>query len=648
MFGKTVSYQFQTVKPAFQHQDQGVVAGRAIRDITPPVGMPKAGYSSNAHTGQGFRTRLKVRVVYLRAAGKPLAFVQLDALGGSLIVRLEVLKRIAAYTDVAPENLVLAATHTHAGAGQYASCNFYNRFASNKSGFEPRYFDFLCTQISDAIIEAYQHTRAAKVAHGCQEVWGLTRNRSLIPHHKNQQRLIKEPLNHAKFYAINPRLSLLRIDAQHEDGQFYPLAAISTFAIHGTGVSQHEDEYNGDVWAYIERELEVGVTQNPWPLVHAAVEGTHGDVAPAIRYGAAGYLEARRVGKAIGQQALVLFQSLSSQLSDTVNIASAIRTLDLQDTRYKLPKPAVGAALMAGAQENLTPIIHRLPPFKAGLGIDKAANTQQPHGNKNRLLPDFIRDLVLPENEFPHLLPMQIFQVGDFVFVGLPFEITVQAGRHIEARIWESSVSSKQQALVTISSVCNDYFGYCTTHEEYGCQYYEGGHTLYGERSNEFLAIQVASLWRDLQSNGNFQDQPYDWQFKFQRGDYMPPSQGALGLRVISQQAIFEDAQGLHEGSWKLQWQDVNASLIQWHLPLVNVEYSDDGKVWHILTSDEGYDVSVRHIRRLAQGMALYECRWFNPEFLGKRCYRFVIEARMEGDKLYSEIFGGNILVDGM
>jgi predicted DCC family thiol-disulfide oxidoreductase YuxK len=66
------------------------------------------------------------------------------------------------------------------------------------------------------------------------------------------------------------------------------------------------------------------------------------------------------------------------------------------------------------------------------------------------------------------------------------------------------------------------------------------------------------------------------------------------------------------------------------------------------LTSDEDYDVSVRHIRRLAQGMALYECRWFNPEFLGKRCYRFVIEARMEGDKLYSEIFGGNILVDGM
>ena len=51
---------------------------------------------------------------------------------------------------------------------------------------------------------------------------------------------------------------------------------------------------------------------------------------------------------------------------------------------------------------------------------------------------------------------------------------------------------------------------------------------------------------------------------------------------------------------------------------------------------------------RLAQGMALYECRWFNPEFLGKRCYRFVIKERMEGDKLYSEIFGGNILVDGM
>ena len=44
-----------------------LLAGAAEADITPPPGLPKAGYSRNAHTGTGFRTRLRARVVHLRS-----------------------------------------------------------------------------------------------------------------------------------------------------------------------------------------------------------------------------------------------------------------------------------------------------------------------------------------------------------------------------------------------------------------------------------------------------------------------------------------------------------------------------------------------------------------------------------------------------
>lgn len=644
MFGKTVSYQFQNVQPAHKHDGAELLAGHAVRDITPPPGMPKAGYSSNAHNGKGFRTRLKARVIYLRSHGQALAFVQLDALGGSLIVRLEVLKRIAEHTDIGPEGLVIGATHTHAGAGQYSASNFYNRFASNKSGFEPRYFDFLCQQIAEAVIDAYRRARPAKVASGCIEVWGQTRNRSLIPHHKNQHRLVKEPLNHAKFYAINPRLNMLRVDALHDDGNYYPLGAISTFSIHGTGISQHEDEYNADVWGYIERELEQGVLNSynpPWQPVHAAVEGTHGDMAPAIRYGAAGYLEARRVGQAIGQQALSLFKSLDGQLQAQASVVCALRIIDLFQPQYALPKPAVGAALLAGAQENMTPVIKYLPPFKAGLGIGKT--TTEIHGNKHRLLPEALRNLVLPEDEFPHFLTLHIWQVGHFAFVGLPFEITVQAGRNIEAGLRAVLPPS---ALIAISSVCNDYFGYCTTADEYACQYYEGGHTLYGPESNAFLVRQMAQLGDELQRRGSFCDQPAQWSFLFQRGDYMPESQPARGSRYVVQQPVYIDAEGLHEGYWQMQWQDVNSSQINWHQPLVTVQYSDDGLDWQTLTDDEGYDISVRWQQTARIGMAVYESRWYNPQFFGKRCYRFVVAVRGRNPVLYSEVFGGNILAE--
>ncbi|MBK6758342.1 MAG: neutral/alkaline non-lysosomal ceramidase N-terminal domain-containing protein [Moraxellaceae bacterium] len=643
MFAKTLHYTYQTLNPQIKNESSVLIAGSAVRDITPPAGMPKAGYSSNAHSGKGFRTRLKVRVFYLRSNNQPLAFVQLDALGGSLIVRLEVLKRIAEYTDIAPQNLVLGATHTHAGAGQYCASNFYNRFASNKSGFDATYFDFLCGQISEAMIEAYQQAKPAKIAYGQAEIWGLTRNRSLIPHHQNQQRLVTNTLNHAKFYAINPTLTLLRIDAQHTDGQYYPLGAISTFSIHGTGVSQHEDEYNGDVWAYIERELEQGVQQHyhcPHAVLHAAVEGTHGDIAPNIRYGAAGYLEARRVGEAIGQQALSLFKKLDNQLQADALISSALRVLDMRQPEFALPKPAVGAALLAGAQENLTPIIHHLPPFKAGLGIDK--HKQGEHGAKHKLLPSILRDLVLPQAEFPHLLPLQLFTIAGFAFVGFPMEITVQAGRYIYQHVKQQLTDIE---CLTISSVCNDYFGYCTTQEEYGCQYYEGGHTLYGAKTNEFLAHQAAQLASQLVAQGSFNEQPDAWHFALKQGRYMPLKQTATGQRSIVVEPHYIDAQGLHEGYWQFEWCDVNVSLINWHEPLVSIEYSDGGNDWYLLTNDEACDVSVRYVKSLDKGMAHYQSRWFNPEFYGKRVYRFSITSRPHYQLLNSAQFGGNVLV---
>ena len=39
--------------------------------------------------------------------------------------------------------LFIGATHTHAGPGQFLGTDFYNRFASNRSGFDPAYAEFV-------------------------------------------------------------------------------------------------------------------------------------------------------------------------------------------------------------------------------------------------------------------------------------------------------------------------------------------------------------------------------------------------------------------------------------------------------------------------------------------------------------------------
>src|SRR5689334_17872837 len=157
---------------------EGLLAGAAEVDITPPPGMPKAGHSRNAHDGVGFRTRLKARVVHLRVGRSSVALIALDLLAGSAVVQHALAKAVAD-TDVSLSGIFLAATHTHAGPGQYSGSAFYNDWASNRPGFDPAYTAFLVSQLERAVREAVATRRPARAAIGCTEVWGLTRNRSL-------------------------------------------------------------------------------------------------------------------------------------------------------------------------------------------------------------------------------------------------------------------------------------------------------------------------------------------------------------------------------------------------------------------------------------------------------------------------------------
>ena len=143
-------------------QVSSLLAGAVETDITPPPGMPKAGYSANAHDGAGFRTRLRARVLHLRAGGSSIAWVACDLLGGSQVVQHLVAQAIADRTDIPLAGLMIGATHTHAGPGQFLGSDFYNRFASNRSGFDPAWTQFLVERISAAVVEAHDTRRPAR------------------------------------------------------------------------------------------------------------------------------------------------------------------------------------------------------------------------------------------------------------------------------------------------------------------------------------------------------------------------------------------------------------------------------------------------------------------------------------------------------
>jgi neutral ceramidase len=339
----------------------GLLAGASEVDITPPPGMPKAGFSKNAHDGNGFRNRLRARVLHLRAGRTSLAVVQLDLLSGSALLQHLVAQAVAESTDVRLPGLFIGATHTHAGPGQFDASQFYNRFASNRPGFDPAWTQFLADRIAGAVIEAVNTRVPAKVAVGRTEVWGLTRNRSLDPHNRNETVTDKRTDPQRKFAAVNPWLHLVRVDARAHDGGYQPLAAMTVFSVHGTGISHHCHEYHADLWAYLNDELTQRVerTTGCRPVI-GAMEGTHADCAPAIRFGRAGFIEAERVGRSIGAEAASLYDRMEGELTDRVELAAGIRELDLDNGgdvigSHRLASPLLGASQVAGQRRTPHP-----------------------------------------------------------------------------------------------------------------------------------------------------------------------------------------------------------------------------------------------------------------------------------------------------
>jgi neutral ceramidase len=597
-------------------QVDGLLAGAAQVDITPPPGMPKAGYSANAHTGVGFRTRLRARAVHLRNGTTSIAIVQCDLLGGSSVLQHLVADALANTpdVDVPLAGLMIGATHTHAGPGQFLGTDFYNRFASNHSGFDPAYTQFLVNQITHAVTEAVRTRRPAKAALGRTDVWGLTRNRSLAPHVRNPEISDKRLEPQRKFVSINPWLHLLRVDGL--DG--VPISANVVFSVHGTGVSMRADEYNADVWAYLYDQLLQRTRTDGPGLVVGAMEGTHADMAPAIRPGCAGHVEAARVGRAIGDAAADLWRALEADLTDDVPLACGVREVSDMPA-----KPAVGAALIAGATENTTPIVEHLPFFKAG-GPKRSA--RGPHAEKWVVGSRWLQPLVVPTKSFPRLLPIQVLRIGSTCLVGLPFEVTVESGRRIAAAI---------EGDVIVTSVANEYSGYCTTPEEYQLQYYEGGHTIFGPQTQPYLAERAAALARDVDAHGVVQDvaKERSWDLKVHRFLARPSGRPRSDRRFVAD-ARFADPTASIDGCWSIEWDGSPPRDLHWHEPLVRVEGRDAAGGWFPVVDDQRPAIEVLHV-----GDDRHRAIWWDPSFRAGRRHRFVLCANAGYPELASEAF---------
>lgn len=632
-------------KPLPSEPQDHLLAGVAQRDITPPPGIPKGGYSAMAKIASGFRTRLKVKAFYIKPVdAAPVLLLQADLHAGSTVLRDVVAEALTSQTDIPASNVCLTCTHTHAGPGQLLESDFYNDHASSKPGLDPELLDFVSQQMIAAACAAYADRKPARIATGACDLWGSSRNRAL-PAYINNVNHQQTPLD--RFRAINPRLFMLRIDQQTAQGGFAPRAAFSSFSIHGTSVPVDVTDFNADLWAYVERQLEHRIQQRhatPWPVIHGPCQGTHGDIAPNIRQGEAGYLEARRLGSQIGEQAIDLFESLGNQLQDTFVVRTAIELVDAYATeQFATPlasRPVVGNALVAGAFENSTPVLYHTPFFKHGPTSRRWWFTQGEQGHK-RWLGSVLQPLILAKQNFPHLLTLQLVQLGDWVLVAVPFEVTVEAGRRIAASVEQHYANRPVNAVVT--SLANGYTGYTTTPEEYAKQHYEGGHTLYGPNSTPWLCERYGVLARDLGTATAVSRFPATREYHLKQRHYWPRRsvdkpqswqwQGA---------AAFKPAKPNREAYWAWDFVADAPGAIAFHEPIAHLEEQTSTTQWQpayrdgIPLSDDGYDIGIKYLGfNKSLRRHHYQVRWYNPQTAAQPM-RLVVRNPATGEQLQS------------
>jgi neutral ceramidase len=535
-------------------RDPGVfIAGADKVDITPIPGLPIGGHSLQGKASRGFWTRLYARALYLRDAnGTPLVLVSADlgAIPGGLgdeVTRL--LHEKYGLTWIGREHLLLSATHTHHGPGNFYTDKMWNDNISPWTGFDEALFHFLAGRIALAVERARDAAQPSRLlatdpdASQAQTSWKLknfARNRSLpafLLNPRAPQRLdadaagcvLERDDSDTPWYepdpractAIRPQVELLAI--QHTgSSKFIGVAAF--LAVHATVLPARLEVYSSDLFGVADARLEQQVRCDALKdgSVVAFFNGAEGDVSPTWRWRHRD--EAQRLGKTLADKVCELLKLMDPE-TDAVNTAidvhfddgvelagqtftekgavldadGGVADLDRSTTEKAMP----GAAVAGGAEDGRSPLYKFL-----GHREGKTRVARREHGPKSPI--GQIEALGIEANPLkstlwnsppPDVAPLAVYQIGatapDVVIVAVPGELTTQMGRRVRRAVWNSldpADRPKSAERILIAGLANEYIGYLTTPEEYDAQHYEGAMTLYGPASGPYLAHELAQL----------------------------------------------------------------------------------------------------------------------------------------------------------
>lgn len=483
--------------------------GRGISDVTGPAaenGM--MGYSKfdQKTTGIHQRQRSRAFVTVDQATGKRVAYVNADLGMIFRAVQEGVLGKLKArYGDLyTQQNVLLSATHTHAGPGGYSHNLAYNLAIL---GFQKQTFDATVDGIVESVVKAHDDLKPGTISLGRGELTNASVNRSRVAFEQNPAS------DKAQFpNAIDPSMTVLRFKQGAAD-----VGAISWFATHNTSMTNTNTLISPDNKGYAAYQWEhdqkgVRYLDNRPGFVAAFPNTNAGDMSPNLnlRPGSGPtedeFENTRIIGERQNVKANEIFAGPQTPVSGGIDYR--MRFVDMSavtvEGRYTTDGQSrrtcpgvVGASTLAGSIEDGP----GLPLFSEGM-VNPIAALLEPLDVE---VPQWVKDCQYPKTTAvptglveatPNVLPLQIVKLGQFHLIAVPAEVTIVSGLRMRRTVAEELGVPLENVL--IQGYANDYSQYVTTPEEYDKQQYEGGSTLFGRDTLPAYQQEYAKLAASL------------------------------------------------------------------------------------------------------------------------------------------------------
>ena len=275
-------------------------AGAAAVDITPPQSawsVMMGGYFNPQQTPQGVHDPLHAKALVLDNEQTRVCIVTTDLLSLPINLREAALAKLSPAAGLAPERVLMCASHTHSGPGGLTEMKFAAQFLGD---FLPDEADYVASRVAGAIEAAAANLRPAKVGWASAQVSGFTHNRR-----GNR--------------TADPEVAVLRVDGADDA----PIALLVNFATHPVFLDEDNRLLSADFVGYM-----LGAIEAQRGGIALFANGAQGDQNPDQDERIEGaYARAEAYGKRMAQEAVRIAQD--AQTRRQVALASILAELQL-------------------------------------------------------------------------------------------------------------------------------------------------------------------------------------------------------------------------------------------------------------------------------------------------------------------------------